>query len=148
MIDVLAHPELGDILVGPSGLTLYIFDVDAPGVSNCSGGCAATWPPLEVAGELGVPAAVTATPGTIIRGDGATQGTLGGLPLYYFAGDSSPGDINGHGVSSVWWAVTPAGNAAGVLMGAPTGSPEESEPTEIPPTPTEEPDSGYDYGYG
>ena len=140
MIDVLAHPELGDILVGPNGLTLYIFDADAPGMSNCSGGCAAAWPPLEVAGELGVPAAVTATPGTITRDDGATQGTLGGLPLYYFSGDSSPGDTNGQGVNGVWSAVTLAGNAA--------GAPTKPEPTEIPPAPTKEPDSGGESGYG
>ncbi|WP_220086780.1 hypothetical protein [Rhodovulum viride] len=30
------------VLVDRSGMTLYIFDNDRPGVSNCNGGCAAS----------------------------------------------------------------------------------------------------------
>ena len=38
------------ILTDTSGLTLYVFsdDVPATGMSNCTGECASTWPPLTV----------------------------------------------------------------------------------------------------
>jgi predicted lipoprotein with Yx(FWY)xxD motif len=35
--------------------------------------------------------------------------TYGGKPLYYFAGDAKPGDTNGQGVGSMWFAVTADG---------------------------------------
>lgn len=30
-------------------------------------------------------------------------------PLYAFAGDSAPGDINGQGIGDVWFLVSPEG---------------------------------------
>ena len=40
---------MGTTLVAASnGHTVYAFDSDSPGVSNCTGGCAATWRPLTV----------------------------------------------------------------------------------------------------
>lgn len=45
-VDVYSGDEMGDILVGSNGLTLYIFDRDTEGVSNCSGGCLNAWPPV------------------------------------------------------------------------------------------------------
>ena len=30
-------------------------------------------------------------------------------PLYYFAQDTAPGDLNGQGVGGVWWLVAPDG---------------------------------------
>jgi len=37
----------GDALVGPTGMTLYVFDRDAAGSgkSVCNGACATNWPP-------------------------------------------------------------------------------------------------------
>ena len=32
--------DLGEFLVDAEGMTLYLFTVDDPGTSNCSGGCA------------------------------------------------------------------------------------------------------------
>jgi predicted lipoprotein with Yx(FWY)xxD motif len=60
-----------------------------------------------------VDASVTGEIGTITGVDGATQLTLNGWPLYYFAGDSAPGDTNGQGVNGVWWVLTPAGEKIG-----------------------------------
>ncbi|MCH8035930.1 MAG: hypothetical protein IIC53_02270, partial [Proteobacteria bacterium] len=37
---------IGPVLVAPDGRTLYTYDKDGEGVSNCSGLCAAAWPPL------------------------------------------------------------------------------------------------------
>ena len=34
---------------------------------------------------------------------------VGDWPLYYFAGDAAPGDMNGQGVGGNWWVVAPDG---------------------------------------
>ena len=85
----------GTLLVAASdGMTLYTFDSDAAGVSNCSGQCAVIWPPLTVTGGV----TPTAGPGvsgalsTINRSDGSVQVAYKGLPLYFFHNDSKPGD--------------------------------------------------------
>ena len=38
----------GDVLVAGNGDTLYTYDKDTPDKSNCTGACAAIWPPAEV----------------------------------------------------------------------------------------------------
>ena len=43
----------------------------------------------------------------ITRADGSSQTTFQGWPLYYFAGDNEPGDINGDGVNGVWFVAKP-----------------------------------------
>ncbi|MEO6795936.1 MAG: hypothetical protein ABI401_10690 [Candidatus Dormibacter sp.] len=98
----------GTILVAASTMmTLYNFSNDTPGVSNCKGGCATTWPPLTVpagqtpTGGTGVAGALA----TITRDDGSLQVTYKGLPLYFFHSDSKPGDTNGHYTN--WDLVTP-----------------------------------------
>ena len=94
-------------LVDPDGLSLYTFDNDAPGVSNCSGDCSASWPPLLV--EPGVEVVADGPDGdlaTIERGD-VLQVTYNGAPLYYFSGDSAPGETNGEGIGGVWHLATP-----------------------------------------
>ena len=37
------------VLVGPNGMTLYVFDKDTADKSVCNGGCATNWPPLMAA---------------------------------------------------------------------------------------------------
>ena len=91
--------SMGTILVAASnGHTVYTFNSDRPGVSNCKGGCTSTWPPLSVpAGSTPVGGAgVTGQLGTITRDDGTLQVTYKGLPLYFFHSDSKPGDTNGN----------------------------------------------------
>jgi predicted lipoprotein with Yx(FWY)xxD motif len=106
MLQYRAHPQLGRILVDGQGKTLYIFDRDTPGVSNCSGNCAMTWPPLLL--EQSEPRAATevsGTAGVISRQDGGRQVTLNNMPLYYYAPDTAPGDATGDGVGGVWHVV-------------------------------------------
>jgi len=94
-------------LVDDAGMTLYIFSNDPPDTSTCSGGCAETWPPLLV-GDSGFTAhgnLETTDYNLSTRDDGTTQVTYQGQPLYYYAGDSSPGDRNGDGIGGVWFAV-------------------------------------------
>jgi len=47
--------------------------------------------------------------GTVERDDGSTQTTYGGWPLYYFAADTAPGDLNGQGVGENWFVIDPSG---------------------------------------
>ena len=120
-VGVTGNPELGDILVGEDGKTLYLFTKDTGGRSVCSGDCAAKWPPfvLEDGDTTSAGPGVTGTLGSIVRDDGARQVTYDGAPLYYYAADSTAGDVNGQGVSGVWFVVPPSGSGT-------TGGPGES----------------------
>jgi predicted lipoprotein with Yx(FWY)xxD motif len=106
-VQVRQQPALGPILVDERGWTLYAFDRDQPGVSNCYEACAVTWPPLLTDVEPWGTEAVAAGLGWTTRNDGTTQITYNGWPLYYFARDTMPSDVNGQGVGGIWWAVTP-----------------------------------------
>ena len=93
------------LLVGPNGMTLYIFDKDAAGSgkSVCNGPCATNWPPLAAAAD--------ATPAgdysIVTRDDGAKQWAFKGKPLYYWTKDQKPGDKTGDGFNGVWKVATP-----------------------------------------
>lgn len=88
----------GEIYADANHMTLYVFDRDEPGVSNCDSQCAANWPPLAA------PADATATGDftPIRRSDGTMQWALNGKPLYRWAKDEKPGDMTGDGVGGVW----------------------------------------------
>lgn len=109
----LADSELGSILVDDAGRTLYMFVPDAQGPSVCTEGCLEAWPAIvgpATAGD-GVDAALL---GTATRtDDGSEQATCDGWPLYLFASDVSPGDVNGQGVGDNWYVLdgtcTPVG---------------------------------------
>ena len=110
-IETSEHHQLGTILVGADGNTLYVFTKDGPNKSNCSGRCAQTWPPHTTAGEPTAGEGITASMlGTITREDGSTQVTYNHHPLYCFANDEKPGDTNGQGFGGAWFAVSPAGD--------------------------------------
>jgi predicted lipoprotein with Yx(FWY)xxD motif len=102
--------DLGDIVVDAGGRTLYVFLADEGSESTCYEDCEAAWPPLTVEGEPvageGIDASLL---GTSERTDGSAQVTLDGHPLYYFAQDATPDDVNGQGVGDVWYVVSPAG---------------------------------------
>ncbi len=116
-----AETALGATVVDAQGMTLYIFMDDTEGVPTCTGECATNWPPALVGGEeaaaSSVPATEPAEPAALLVGDldpalfSVVDGQLkiGDWPLYYFAGDSAPGDVNGQEVGDVWYAVHPDG---------------------------------------
>jgi predicted lipoprotein with Yx(FWY)xxD motif len=105
--------SLGDIVVGPNGRTLYLFKKDTGQTSTCSGACAAQWPPLTTTGAPTSSGSVSMSAlKTVRRSDGTMQVTFDGHPLYYFAGDSAPGQANGQGLNTfgaTWWALSPSG---------------------------------------
>jgi predicted lipoprotein with Yx(FWY)xxD motif len=110
-VTVRSHDEYGDVLAGPDGLTLYMFDQDEQGAgeSVCSGDCANAWPPLTVDGEPVAGDGIEAGLTTFEREGGSTQVAANGWPLYYFANDEAPGDANGQAVNDVWWVLAPDG---------------------------------------
>jgi predicted lipoprotein with Yx(FWY)xxD motif len=96
-----------------TGRSLYLFEKDTGGKPTCYGTCAQGWPPLLTSGT---PAAGTGAGasllGTVKRTDGTVQVTYAGHPLYFFAGDSTTGDIKGenvHAFGADWYLVSPAG---------------------------------------
>ncbi len=109
-VSIVTEGALAPYLVGPNGHTLYRFTNDTAGVSNCTAGCLANWPPLLVAaGEEPVAGeGVTGTLEVIEREDGAGRHvTYNGIPLYYWAADTAPGQTSGHEVGGVWFVVPP-----------------------------------------
>ncbi|WP_199036551.1 COG4315 family predicted lipoprotein [Glycomyces salinus] len=104
--------SLGEVLVDGEGMTLYLFTDDTDGTSTCYEQCEENWPPLLVEGTADVGgAADEALLGTTERDDGSTQVTYNDWPLYYWAADTAPGDVDGQGVGGVWFVLDAEGNA-------------------------------------
>jgi predicted lipoprotein with Yx(FWY)xxD motif len=121
--------SLGKVLVDGRGRTVYVFAKDTPGTSNCTGTCAAQWPPVSA--PMPLPASlpgVTGTLGTAPRTDGSAQLTVAGHPVYTFSGDSAAGQTGGQGLrlnGGLWTVVSPAGRPEAHPAGAssPAGGP-------------------------
>jgi predicted lipoprotein with Yx(FWY)xxD motif len=107
--------SLGTFLVDAKGRALYLWDADHGSMSTCSGACAQAWPPLTATGTPKASGQVKSSLlGTSTRSDGSREVTYAGHPLYYFAGDTTPGQTSGQGsdgFGSPWWVVSPAGQA-------------------------------------
>ncbi|MES0884325.1 COG4315 family predicted lipoprotein [Roseibium sp. SCP14] len=84
-------------------MTLYTFDKDKNGVSNCYDACAEKWPPLL--GEDGT--TLTEFYSLVERKDGTWQVAYKGQPLYLWFKDEKPGDMTGDGVKGVWHTARP-----------------------------------------
>ncbi len=97
--------KLGKVLADNKGMTLYIFDKDVAGKSNCKGKCATAWPPVMA----GANANATGKLSIIMRGDGSKQWAYDKMPLYGWVKDKKPGDATGDGRGGVWHVVHPAG---------------------------------------
>jgi predicted lipoprotein with Yx(FWY)xxD motif len=92
---------VGTVLANAKGMTVYTYDKDAKGKSNCYGECAKYWPPVTATikdkpvGDLTI----------IKRADGVRQWADAGKPLYTFGNDKNPGDVAGDNKNSVWHVV-------------------------------------------
>jgi predicted lipoprotein with Yx(FWY)xxD motif len=100
--------SLGEILAS-DGTTLYAFLPDDAGPSTCSGDCAVAWPPLEAAGDLTLGEGLDAGDFATAPREGGEQVTFFGWPLYFYSGDSAPGDVTGQGLGNSWYVVAPDG---------------------------------------
>jgi predicted lipoprotein with Yx(FWY)xxD motif len=104
---------LGRILVDGNGRTLYLFERDRANKSNCSSGCLSVWPAVTAnAKPRARGGAAGSKIGTIRRADGSRQVTYAKHPLYYYAGDTRPGQTNGQGLNQFgakWYVLSSAG---------------------------------------
>jgi predicted lipoprotein with Yx(FWY)xxD motif len=110
----LQRSPAGPILATGGGRTLYDFVPDSPRHSACNGDpCVLQWPPLLASGSLRVGKGVNISlVGTLRRGDGTTQLSFGGHPLYTYNSDVTPGMVMGQGINQdggLWFVLNPRG---------------------------------------
>jgi len=106
------------VLTDTDGFALYAFTNDTAGVSNCNNPCSDTWPPVAAAETITFDALRLTS---VARSDGTAQLAVDGRPLYRYAGDEAPGEVNGQLVGGVWFAVGTDGSLI-VPAGVRTGS--------------------------
>lgn len=89
--------KLGNYLTDGNGRALYTYNADRANTSNCTGSCLASWPAYTATSSVAnLPAGIS----TFKRTDnGQLQYAYNGMPLYYFASDSS-GQVTGNGVEN------------------------------------------------
>ena len=103
---------LGSVVADDRGQVVYTYADDTPTTSACNADwCLVDWPPLRSQGAPTKPASIRATLGVITGAGGTSQVTLGGHPLYTFAGDFHPGDVRGEGIGGDWFLISPSGQA-------------------------------------
>jgi predicted lipoprotein with Yx(FWY)xxD motif len=83
----------GEVLADVRSMTLYVSDQDGTGKSACTGACLENWTPLA-APRIARPVGAWTI---AARDDGSRQWVYQGKPVYGFAGDHAPGDVNGEG---------------------------------------------------
>jgi predicted lipoprotein with Yx(FWY)xxD motif len=87
-----------EVLTDANGMTLYTFDKDAAGVTNCYDKCAQNWPPLIADASAAPEGDFT----LVDRTDGTKMWAYKGMPLYLWVKDTKPGDTTGDMVGEVW----------------------------------------------
>jgi predicted lipoprotein with Yx(FWY)xxD motif len=85
------------------GMTLYTFDKDSAGMSNCYDKCAVNWPPFAAAAD----AKAEGEWSLVERKDGSKMWAYDGKPLYTFIGDKKAGEMTGDGKMDVWHVAKP-----------------------------------------
>lgn len=150
------------IVVDAQGRTLYVLSPETTHHLLCkSRECFAFWPPLTVRSSktsLRAGSGVHGKLAILRRSNGTLQVTLGGLPLYRYAGDRAKGEANGQHVRTFGgtWHVL---SAAGSSSSAPTTPPTPTTPTtptapgspttpNMPTTPTTPTTPSQTPGYG
>lgn len=87
-----------NVLTNAAGMTLYTYDKDAAGVTNCYDKCAVNWPPAmadataKAEGDFAL----------VDRKDGTKMWAFKGMPLYLWIKDTKAGETTGDGVGGVW----------------------------------------------
>ncbi len=108
--------SMGTYLTDAAGKSLYVRTTDPANGSGCNGGCVSAWPPLTVPAGQNAQAGsgVTGSLASFQRSDnGSTQVTINGKALYYFGGDTAPGQTNGQGLQGIWFLAGPDGSPVG-----------------------------------
>jgi predicted lipoprotein with Yx(FWY)xxD motif len=119
---------LGRVLTDGDGRALYVFPPDARDAVRCTGPCAGTWPTFAVRRPDGVVAAAGVRSRLVGTMPDPTTGdlvvTYDGQPLYHYAGDVRPGQLNGQGLfvdGGPWYLVDRAGRPVTAQAPSPVG---------------------------
>lgn len=88
----------GKIYATAKGMTLYTFDEDSKGKSNCEATCTETWLPFKAAADAKAEGKWT----LIKRPDGSHMWAYDGRPLYTFALDKKAGEMKGNDMGGKW----------------------------------------------
>jgi predicted lipoprotein with Yx(FWY)xxD motif len=111
-LSVASHAKVGRYLVD-AGRTLYMYPPDRQRAVTCTKteDCDSAWPPLFVTAGQAVQAGSGVDKALIgsMPGDGGRVVTYNGWPLYYYTGDTRPGQINGQDQGFNWFVISPAG---------------------------------------
>jgi predicted lipoprotein with Yx(FWY)xxD motif len=105
----LAKGKQGIFAIGPDGHSLYVYAGDHGTKSGCTGTCASHWPAFTDSGAIMTGTLIKKSEVAKADGQKPDQVTYYGHLLYYFAGDTAPGNTNGVGVSG-WHLIGPFGN--------------------------------------
>ena len=108
VVDVASSP-FGRILVDERGNTLYAFTDDAEAKPPCTG-YGQAWCAANVNAEWSVANGLDSGLFHADNSAGQMQLVAGKFPLYRFARDTRPGDINGQGADGVWFVVDARAN--------------------------------------
>lgn len=109
---ILSKTKSLEFLTDAAGMTLYHDTQDWPKqmkapyspYSKCVDACSVTWPPFYT-DNIKISAPLKTDDFTVFtRPDGQKQIAWRGWPLYYYSGDTKPGDINGQNIGNIWYA--------------------------------------------
>jgi predicted lipoprotein with Yx(FWY)xxD motif len=105
----LAKGQAGIFVIGPNGHALYVFDKDQGTKTACTGTCATYWPALTATGPITTGPEINKAKVAKVDAQKPDQLTYYGHLLYYFKGDSAPGQTNGTKIKG-WYLLGPFGN--------------------------------------
>lgn len=105
------RPAAGEktVLIGPTGMSLYVLSAERQQRKGCRDGCAENWPPLLTSQRVTAPTGLHGKLGTRRRPppDRRLQVTYQGKPLHYWSRDRVPGDTGGDGIGGMWQLAVP-----------------------------------------
>jgi predicted lipoprotein with Yx(FWY)xxD motif len=90
--------KMGKVMATEKGMTLYTFDKDAKGKSNCDKDCLKKWPAFHADAK----AKAEGKWSLVKAADGKEMWAYDDKPLYAYAEDKKAGEMNGDGVGGVW----------------------------------------------
>ena len=93
------------VLTTAKGFSIYYRMSDPAPASTCTGACAKAWPPLLASNAMMMLTSSMPLPKklTVHMTANGNQIEYDGHPLYTYAGDMAPGQINGRGIGMVWY---------------------------------------------
>ena len=141
---ITAHPgSAGAFLTDGSGRTVYLWTKDTMDKSAANGAVLGAWPPVLAKGTVTASGGAKASDLTTITGfGGIKQVAYDGHPLYYFVGDTGPGQTSGQGSDNFgakWWVVAPSGTQ---ITGTETASTANAPAGNAPASPAPAPSGG------